>query len=238
MEDIAPELLEKIRRSFVANLRDFENIEEFDAIFESGAVTYANAYDYAERVAWALESAFREHLSSSVLPDGRMYYNIAERVVKPLLQEDSAMIAKAAEAVQQALNRKAGLGLRAQSAGSTAERIDGIVDAVSSAEYDQVMEMFLQAVQTFSLAVVDRTIQANAEFHAKVGLHPKIVRKASRGCCPWCRALAGTHEYIYPDPDGLMGDVFRRHENCRCLVEYDPSDGSRKRQNVHSKTWR
>lgn len=32
-------------------------------------------------------------------------------------------------------------------------------------------------------------------------------------------------------------DVFRRHERCRCLVTYDPADGSNRRQNVHTKKW-
>ncbi|WP_273234754.1 hypothetical protein [Ileibacterium valens] len=32
-------------------------------------------------------------------------------------------------------------------------------------------------------------------------------------------------------------EVFRRHENCGCTVEYDPGDGSKRRQNVWDKSW-
>ena len=41
--------------------------------------------------------------------------------------------------------------------------------------------------------------------------------------------LAGV--YNYPD---VPEDVYRRHNNCRCQVIYDPKDGSRK-QDVHDK---
>ena len=50
------------------------------------------------------------------------------------------------------------------------------------------------------------------------------------GCCEWCRALAGT--YSYPD---VPKDVYRRHQRCRCTVDYYPGNG--KIQNVHSKQW-
>lgn len=39
---------------------------------------------------------------------------------------------------------------------------------------------------------------------------------------------------VYPD---VPPDVYRRHERCRCTVLYDPADGKRKRQNVHTKKW-
>lgn len=36
----------------------------------------------------------------------------------------------------------------------------------------------------------------------------------------------------------FIGDyIFRRHERCRCLVTYDPADGSKLRQDVHTKKW-
>lgn len=51
-------------------------------------------------------------------------------------------------------------------------------------------------------------------------------------CCEWCRNLAGSYTY----PDGVPHDVYRRHQRCRCAVDYNPGNG--KNQNVHSKQWR
>lgn len=87
-KDIAPELLERIRADFLALLGDAQ--QEAD--------TYTAAAAYAELVGSALADAFRRNLTADILPDGRLYWNIADRVVRPLLEEDYARIADAAAA--------------------------------------------------------------------------------------------------------------------------------------------
>ena len=74
-------------------------------------------------------------------------------------------------------------------------------------------------------------VRKNAEFHFHSGMSPKIVRKEVGNCCKWCKSLVGT--YSYPD---VPKDVYRRHRNCRCTVEYYPGKG--KKQNVWNKKWR
>ncbi|MCD8021238.1 MAG: hypothetical protein LUF92_17185, partial [Clostridiales bacterium] len=78
-------------------------------------------------------------------------------------------------------------------------------------------------------------MKENADFHYQSGLHPKIIRRANSGACKWCLALAGT--YNYEDVKNTGNDVFRKHNNCKCSVVYDPADGSKKVQDVYSKTW-
>ena len=65
---------------------------------------------------------------------------------------------------------------------------------------------------------------------ALAGLRPRVIRTAESHCCKWCSALAGTYDY-----PRVPKDVYRRHERCRCRVEYDPGEG--RRQNVWNKTW-
>lgn len=96
--------------------------------------------------------------------------------------------------------------------------------------YDDVAWVLNEPVKTFSRGVVDESIRRNVEFHGAAGLHPRVVRTAEAGCCAWCAKLAGT--YDYPD---VPKDVYRRHENCRCRVTYDPGDG--RRQDIWSKEW-
>lgn len=160
-----------------------------------------------------------------------MYYNIASRVLEPLLEEDHSIVSQAAKLVQQSLNQKAGIGIQAQTVPVNADRIAGIVDKISNGEsFEDVAWVLDEPIKNFSMNVVDEAIRQNVNFQGKSGLRPKVIRKSERKCCPWCSNLAG--EYEYPDvPD----DVYRRHENCRCTVEYDP--GSGKRQNVHTKKW-
>lgn len=221
MEDIAPELLEKIKKDFL----DFLGESEIDQL------TYIGAEDYAEKVGEALAKAFSQNLSSAVLPDGKMYWNIADRVVRPLLTEDYNLVSNSAAQVQQALNEAAGLGLKAQTAPLNTDRIDGILNKLSDADqYDDVAWVLDEPVKTFSRSVVDDVLQANVNFQGKTGLRPKIIRKAEIKCCEWCSRMEGT--YTYPE---VPIDVYRRHERCRCVVEYDP--GSGKRKDVWTKQW-
>ena len=233
MEDIAPELLEKLQRRFEEKISVNPKIRALFRRIQSGSATYVDAEDYAYLVGEALSQTFGELLSTSVLPDGRMYYNIADRVLRPLLLEDHALVSDAAILVQKALNEKAKIGIKPQTAAVSEDRINGIVNKVSDAErFDDVAWVLNEPVINFSMNVVDEILKANVNAHGRAGLHPKIIRKSEWRCCEWCSMLAG--EYDYPDvPD----DIYRRHERCRCSVMYDPADGKRKLQNVHSKKW-
>ena len=231
MEDIAPDLLLRIRASFQKRMEESNQIQSLLEKIQSGGGTYGDAQNYAYQIGQALSQALGENLSSAVLPDGRMYYNIASRVLEPLLEEDHSIVSQAAKLVQQSLNQKAGIGIQAQTVPVNADRIVGIVDKISNGEsFGDVAWVLDEPIKNFSMNVVDETIRQNVNFQGKSGLRPKVIRKSERKCCPWCSNLAG--EYEYPDvPD----DVYRRHENCRCTVEYDP--GSGKRQNVYTKKW-
>lgn len=231
MEDIAPGLLEKIREEFKKGISENDAVNALYKKIKGGAASYRDAQEYAYLVGDELSKAFRKHLTAEALPDGKLYYNIADRVVRPMLMEDHEMISGAAATVQKSLNEKAGIGIRPQVAEVNRDRVQGIVEKVSSAEsIEDVSWVLDEPVKNFSQNIVDETIRKNVEFQGKAGLKPRIIRKHERKCCKWCRDLAG--EYDYPN---VPHDVYRRHENCRCVVEYDP--GSGKRQNVHTKQW-
>ena len=138
----------------------------------------------------------------------------------------------ACEKVQEALNNAAGLNLKAQTPKLNQDRIDGLARRIGSEEnYDDVAWILNEPVKTFSRSIVDDSIEANADFQYRAGLSPKIIRIAEAKCCDWCADLAG--EYDYPLEDT---DVYRRHNNCRCVVDYHPGDG--RVQNAHTKQWR
>lgn len=233
MEDIVPGLIEAVTDEFHRMYDGNSKIQRLLDKVKGGTATYAEAQEYAIEVSQIIGDAYRKHISSAVLPDGRMYYNIAQRLIPATLDENHELVSGYAVNVQQALNKKAGIGLKAQSAEVNQDRVDGLVDLASNEElYDDVSDQLLTAFENFSQNVVDETIKRNADFHYRSGLSPKIIRRAERKCCAWCRGLAGVHEY--PDCDK---EIYRRHENCRCTVLYDPADGKKSVQNVHSRKW-
>lgn len=219
-KDIAPDLLARIRKDFLELAGE-----------PPAADSYTAAAEYAERVGAALAEALRRNLTADALPDGRLYWNLADRVVRPLLEDAYARITDAAAAIQQTLNQQAGLGLAPQRTVPDPDRVDGLLNKLSQAEHFEDVQWVLdEPVCTFSRMAVDDTLKANVEFQGKAGLRPRVVRTAESRCCKWCAALAGSYDYPH-----VPKDVYRRHERCRCRVEYDPGEG--RRQNVWNKTW-
>lgn len=229
MEDIAPELLARIEQEFEKRVKSDSLLADLAAKLEAGTATHTEAYEYAGRVGEILTDAYQHNIASSSLPDGKLWYNIANRVITPTMKNNYDIISKYVTDVQTSLNKAAGIGIKALPPDmDVSDKILGIVNRVSGEEsYDDIKWILQEPVKTFGRNVVDSSIRTNVEFQGKAGLTPKIVRKTSGSCCKWCTALAGT--YTYPD---VPRDVYRRHDNCRCTVNFDPGNG--KIQNVHS----
>lgn len=217
--------------SFGTKLRENEIIAALTDKLHNGTATYADAYEYALEVGTDLSDVFAEELTSDVLPDGKMYFNIANRVVRDPLTRAYNLIADECEGVQTQLNTAAGIALKAQRPSLPENRIKGFIDRISSEpDYDKVSWILKEPVKTYSQNVVDDSVKKNADFHYKAGLSPRIIRSAAAHCCEWCNDVAGT--YPYPN---VPKDIYRRHNFCRCQVEYDPRNG--KRQDVHTRRW-
>ena len=233
-KDIAPELLEAIQKDFYEIFENNRTIQRIEKLIKNKEATYVDLNEYAIDLGEILSQALGNHISSDTLPDGKMYYNIANRIFNPTMSNNHNIVAQKAADIQTALNHEAGLGIKGIEPKLNQDRIDGIIERVSKEDnFDNVSWILDEPMVNFTQSVVDDAIKTNAEFHAKSGLSPKIIRKAESNCCKWCSNLAGTYEY----PNDVPDDVYRRHQNCHCTVEYDPGNGSKKRQNVWDKKW-
>lgn len=232
MIDIVPDLLGLINQKFDERTVQSKVLKDAIRQLKESKATYINANNFAIEVGEILSGILGETITPEALPDGRMYYNIADRILNPTLKKNYDLISGYAADVQNTLNKKADLHLRAQTADINQDRIDSIINRISSeSDFDKIKWILGDPVVNFSQSVVDDVIDKNAEFQAKAGLQPTITRSLRGKACEWCRNLAGTYDY-----DKRPADIFRRHENCRCTVEFDPKD-SRGIQNSHTKVW-
>lgn len=235
MEDVTPKLLEDIQKDFERMFDESNIIRKIYKELDLKKATYKEANEFAIEVGEILTKAFQQNISSDILPDGKMYYNIAERILTPTLEQNHEIVSAFSQDVQSILNEKVGIGIKPVKPEINQDRIQGIIDIVSGKDkYDDIAYMLGDPIVNFTLAVVDATVRANADFQYKAGLNPKIRRTSTGKCCEWCDKLAGI--YNYEEVSDTGNKVFRRHKNCRCLVEYDIGNG--KRQNVHTKKWR
>lgn len=113
------------------------------------------------------------------------------------------------------------------------DRTQGILNRASEAEKFSGVRWILGdgVITNYMQSFVDETMKRNAIFQSNAGVSPKIVRRSPGWCCEWCAKLEGTYMY----PDRVPDDVYRRHDNCNCIVEFYPADG--KKQDVWTKEW-
>ncbi len=230
--DIAPELYEKIQKDIVEELEKSDKVRELYKAVASDKADYETANLFSEEIGSIYSRALKNNINSGVLPDGKMYYNIAERTIRPAMEDCYGKISDVTFQVQSDLNKSAGIGIKAIKPKLNDERVEGIINRSCVAEqFDDVSWIFNEPIVNFAQSIVDDSVKVNADFHEKAGLSPTITRKVSGKCCKWCESLAGTYDYR-----DAPADIYRRHESCRCQVLYNPGD-SKKYQNVHTKKW-
>lgn len=187
--------------------------------------SYKDINNYAVELGKILATAFNIYFNEKNSND------TVEKILNNRLKENHRLITEYGKVVQNILNKQAKIGLVAQIPEVNQNRIDGLISRLIEGDFEDNKWLLGSPIVNFSQAVVDDMVRKNAEFHFHSGMSPKIVRKEVGNCCKWCKSLVGT--YSYPD---VPKDVYRRHRNCRCAVEYYPGKG--KKQNVWNKKWK
>lgn len=201
----------------------------------AGKATYADAEAYARETSRIMTGSMQKNVPEA-LTDGRLYREAADIVIRQPMQESGRKVIEIAAEIQELLNDGAGIGIGAIRPKLNEDQITGIITGICNADsYEAGEDTLYSRIENYLEGTVDDCVRENADFQYRAGLSPKIERRADGKCCKWCSVLAGT--YDYEDVRGSGNDVFRRHKNCHCQVLFNPGDGSKKRQNVHSRKW-
>ena len=227
--DVLPGILQEVQERFERDFGKSEIVRNAFATLEAKKATYKTANEFAIEVGEILSKALGASLGADKLPDGKMYYNIAQRLLTDVLGRNHELVSGYASDVQKNLNDKAKIGLKVQVPELNLDRIAGIVNRFSSEEnFEDVSWLLGEPIVNFTQSIIDDSIRKNAEFQHQFGLQPEIIRKSYFHCCEWCQEVQGSYKY-----PRVPKDVYRRHQHCRCTVDYDPKSG--KIQNVWTK---
>ena len=112
LNDIAPELYEAIMKRFEYHKRNNHTIDRCEKRLVNGNATYRDAYYYSTAIGDCMSDAMLDTITQDKLPDGHMYYNIAQRTVRPALEHIGELCGAYADHVQKLMNEAAGLGLK------------------------------------------------------------------------------------------------------------------------------
>lgn len=156
MKDVAPELLEEIKEEFQ---KRFDKNEEIKRLYEKVRkknASYKDAHKFAEETGEILAEAFGTAIFPERLPDGRMYYNIANRIIPEMLKKNYDLTTDISMDIQKIINENAGIGIKAIRPKFNEDKVQGIVNIVSGKEeYEKIAYMLVEPIVNFTQSIVD-----------------------------------------------------------------------------------
>ena len=204
---------EDIKEPFLDALRNDKRATALIKQIEAGKGTYEMASEYAARVGDNLAKVLRQRAPLESIAE----WDIEELIPKSL-GLDHSIVVYACENVQTALNQDAGLGIKFQAPEFDSNRAYGLVQELrDNPEFTNIEKSFYDQLANFSQNIVDDSIRDNGKVISGAGVRSYVVRATEPGACPWCDDLAGIYDY---EDVKLGGDVWRRHENCRCTIAF------------------
>lgn len=130
MTDAVPELYARIEREFSRSVSTDPWIRSFLRRVEDGTAGSEDASRYAGRLGIHAGNALAKGLKKESLPDGKLYWNIANRTIRPLLEEVHRRVNDAAAAVLEAENKKNGIGLKPMRGPWPENRVKDLIDKI------------------------------------------------------------------------------------------------------------
>ena len=205
---------EDIREPLIEAIRNDTKAQTLNELIQSKAGTYNTASEYAIRVGECLARILRQNAPFESIAEWDL-----ENLIPQSLGLDHEYVVQACEQVQLALNADAGLGINYVPPMFDGNRAYGLVAELrNNPEFVNIERTFYDQLVNFSQNVVDESIRVNATVLSNAGVQSKILRHPEVGACDWCKAVAGTYDYA--DVKKTKNDVWRRHENCRCTIEF------------------
>lgn len=195
---------------------------------DSGKANFRDTAQYSIRYSHQLGNILSENVLD-IPPDVRE--TAAEELLKYGYDDMNTILAE----VQKSLDEQAGIHIRPQKSDFPSERVQQFAHSLidPTVEDSVIKRRARSGSETITKSFHDSFIKKNAQFRNDAGLKCYITREGSN-CCKWCSEVAGRYEL-----GSQPSDIFRRHDNCDCTIDYDGqklrgklnADGSR------SKTW-
>lgn len=232
-EDIVPALYERIENELRERNAGDKTIRLIFREVEGGTATLPRGHTYAERLGINLSDTLLNNLTADTLPGGRLWWNIADRTVRPLLMQNYEAVNALASQIQQGIDERENIGLATVRGVDPDARVRGIVEkATAEQELEMARKWLEEPIINCTESFFDDWNVANAEARYNAGMNPRIVRIAHPACCSWCAGLAGDYDYTEL---GRGTDVYKRHLFCRCTVTFE--NGSMRQDIWTRQTW-
>lgn len=127
-KDILPDLLEKIFSEYEKQIKENKFINKFNKELEKGIAKESDVSLYGDELGNCASIAFLKYVKEENLPDEKLYWNIAERLIEPLLKDVYQKVNNAAEKVQLRIDKENKINIKTQHAEFPKRRVHDLIE--------------------------------------------------------------------------------------------------------------
>lgn len=141
-----------------------------------------------------------------------------ESVCIQLLRNRYNDVNQVCELVMRSIDESAGIAMNPRHAAFPAERVQQLAHSLTDPTVpDETIERRANTgAANVAVSFHDDFVDENAAFRSDAGYDCYITRVVGSSGCPWCSGMAGRYKY-----DEKPEDMFRRHDNCTCIVTFE-----------------
>lgn len=228
MEDIAPELYKKIEADFNAAVKSDSTIKTITAKLNKRPLTHNELTTISTRLGDHASAALKKTLVIENLPDGKLYWNIADRTIRPVMEQVYSISNSVQMLSQRVADQATGVNIGISKGIDPDNRIREIIEFATNSKTAEELDNALNLpVKTTALDFNDDFMRANADIRNGMGFIQTVVREYDgvglangKRPCNWCIGRAGTWTYEEAKENG----VFERHVGCGCTIDVISSD--------------
>lgn len=220
----------RLRAELDRRLRSDRRLSALAERIAAGTADFADTAEYTQIVARHIGEVMSENIGEITDPVGK------ELAARALLRDEYESINGVLGEVQAHIDEELGIQLEPVKPAFPAERV---AQAAHSLLDPTVTEQTIRrrarsTSENITNSFHDDFIEENARFRSRAGLKVYVERRTSGKCCPWCTEVAGRY-LMSEQPEGL----FRRHDNCDCVIIYDGKvlRGQRGENGRRTRTW-
>ena len=114
MKDVAPELLEKLNKTFGQKVAIDPQIRSYKKKLEAGKLTERDCALYIRKVVSIASASVTDVMKPKNLPDGKLYWNIAEAVIVPFLKSVIVQMNNIAVSTMKDSDKKQNINIKIQ----------------------------------------------------------------------------------------------------------------------------
>lgn len=220
---------QELREKLDERVRKDSRLNALSRKIAENAADFNDTAQYSEIVSNHIAAVLQENIGEITSPLAK------EFVCTELLKDHHSAINETLGRVQVSIDEKSGIHLNPQKAPFPFERVRQVARALEdpTVKPETIRRRANAPVANVAKSFHDDYIRTNAKLRNDLGLKP-VIQRYGANCCAWCSAVAGKYRFG-EQPE----DIFRRHDNCNCIIIYDTQvlRGKQTADGGRSKTW-